>query len=552
MLLANCVLVAQNGVATSKISESNEKAWSIRSGTDIPSGVTVDAGISFFTGIDFNNGKIGDFFVETDGNFAVDIVGFNSNPGVVSFTSRGFFGNNGGAPKDIPVKFGIGTKAPTATLHLDNLAPQDGIQFGSKFKIRQSALTDNNFVMENIAPNGNLYLRSRIGGNTTGNLILNDAGGNVGIGTASPKHKLDIFTGHGNFKTYNYGTEYTVNTSGGWARSIRFRNEKDNSTVTFGGHNGAAFISTGTYTDPQSANSIGYGNQRLTVAKNGNVGIGTTSPTAKLTVHNSGGVGSNQFELRNGHLRNADRFFMRTVLYGSGVADETFHLRHDGQMFVDGNVGIGNPAPDMKLSVKTETRNISRFHSTNTDLITGIRIGRDSSYGDLVNLTTGFGISAGSASTNLALSTQNAENIALFVDKSNGHVGIGTTTNHPDFELSVNGKVQAKEIKVHTGWSDFVFYDDYKLPTLKEVETHIQEKGHLKDIPSAAVVAKEGIFLGEMNSKLLQKIEELTLYTIAQEKKISTLEENKNAEVKELTSQLLKLAKRLEKLENTK
>ncbi|SFT96702.1 hypothetical protein SAMN04489724_3032 [Algoriphagus locisalis] len=94
-----------------------------------------------------------------------------------------------------------------------------------------------------------------------------------------------------------------------------------------------------------------------------------------------------------------------------------------------------------------------------------------------------------------------------------GNIGIGTT-NPGSWKLAVNGQIRAKEIKVETSWSDFVFYDDYKLPTLNEVENHIKEKGHLKDIPSAKEVAENGIYLGEMDSKLLRKIEELTLYII--------------------------------------
>ncbi|RNL66903.1 hypothetical protein ED312_23550, partial [Sinomicrobium pectinilyticum] len=84
--------------------------------------------------------------------------------------------------------------------------------------------------------------------------------------------------------------------------------------------------------------------------------------------------------------------------------------------------------------------------------------------------------------------------------------------------LAVNGNIRAKEIKVETGWSDFVFEESYNLPTLEEVEQHINEKGHLKDIPSAKEVEENGIFLGQMDAKLLQKIEELTLYMIALKK----------------------------------
>ncbi|MGS2764555.1 hypothetical protein [Sinomicrobium sp. M5D2P9] len=95
----------------------------------------------------------------------------------------------------------------------------------------------------------------------------------------------------------------------------------------------------------------------------------------------------------------------------------------------------------------------------------------------------------------------------------NGNVGINTA--NPDSKLAVNGVIHSKEVKVDlNGWSDFVFEDNYPLPTLEEVEQHIKEKGHLKDIPSAKEVEENGIFLGEMDAKLLQKIEELTLYMI--------------------------------------
>ncbi|WP_108802600.1 hypothetical protein [Aquimarina sp. Aq107] len=108
-----------------------------------------------------------------------------------------------------------------------------------------------------------------------------------------------------------------------------------------------------------------------------------------------------------------------------------------------------------------------------------------------------------------------------------GFVGIGTT-NSSGFKLAVNGNIRAKEIKVETNWADYVFKKDYNLPTLQQVEDHIIEKGHLINIPSAAEVEKNGIQLGEMNAKLLEKIEELTLYTIEQEKRIKSLEEKLN------------------------
>ena len=116
----------------------------------------------------------------------------------------------------------------------------------------------------------------------------------------------------------------------------------------------------------------------------------------------------------------------------------------------------------------------------------------------------------------------------------NGNTGIGTTDTK-GFRLGVKGKIAAEEVKVaiYNNWSDFVFENEYNLPSLKEVEKHINEKGHLKDIPSASEVAKNGIFLGDMNAKLLQKIEELTLYTIQQQKELEAQhQKNKTLEAR--------------------
>lgn len=143
---------------------------------------------------------------------------------------------------------------------------------------------------------------------------------------------------------------------------------------------------------------------------------------------------------------------------------------------------------------------------------------------------------------------------SISILRSNGNVGIGTI-NPGVWRLAVNGKIRAKEIKVETGWSDYVFYDDYKLPTLQEVEKHIKEKGHLKNIPSAEEVERNGIFLGEMNSKLLQKIEELTLYTIAQEKKLksqNSMFEKQNKQLNSVNAILIEVQERLVKLEKNK
>jgi hypothetical protein len=109
----------------------------------------------------------------------------------------------------------------------------------------------------------------------------------------------------------------------------------------------------------------------------------------------------------------------------------------------------------------------------------------------------------------------------------NGNVGIGTAT--PNAKLAVNGNIRAKEIKVeNANWPDYVFAEGYQLPSLQQTEKHIKEKGHLPGIPSAEEVKTNGVDLGDMNARLLQKLEEVTLHLIKQEKELLELKKELN------------------------
>ena len=111
----------------------------------------------------------------------------------------------------------------------------------------------------------------------------------------------------------------------------------------------------------------------------------------------------------------------------------------------------------------------------------------------------------------------------LIVDTS-GNVGIGTT--NPQYKLAVNGNIGAQDIIVtNTGWSDYVFRPGYRLRPLSEVSQFIQANGHLPDIPTEAEVREKGVSLGDMQAKLLAKVEELTLHMIQQEKENRELRE---------------------------
>ncbi|WP_257667149.1 hypothetical protein [Parapedobacter tibetensis] len=101
-------------------------------------------------------------------------------------------------------------------------------------------------------------------------------------------------------------------------------------------------------------------------------------------------------------------------------------------------------------------------------------------------------------------------------------VGIGTAT--PTERLSVNGNIRAKEIKVEVAnWPDYVFQPDYRLTSLAELEAYINANGHLPGIPKASEVKAEGVALAEMNRKLLEKVEELTLHLIEKDREMEAI-----------------------------
>jgi hypothetical protein len=131
-------------------------------------------------------------------------------------------------------------------------------------------------------------------------------------------------------------------------------------------------------------------------------------------------------------------------------------------------------------------------------------------------------------------------------DFATGKVGIAVSSfpstagsvNVSGYKFFVKGGILAEEIRVATTWADYVFEKDYQLPTLKEVEQHIAEKGHLINVPSAKEVEENGISLGEIAKIQQEKIEELTLYIIEQNK----VNEKQAQEIKEMKEFMMNLA----------
>ncbi len=121
-----------------------------------------------------------------------------------------------------------------------------------------------------------------------------------------------------------------------------------------------------------------------------------------------------------------------------------------------------------------------------------------------------------------------------------GDVAIGTSSVPTGYKLAVDGHIRTRELRVDQDtWPDYVFEEGYDLPTLQEIQEHIDEYGHLPNIPSAKEVETNGMDVGEMNKLLLEKIEELTLYIIEQEQRA----DKKDKEIRELAKRLQKLEK---------
>jgi hypothetical protein len=121
----------------------------------------------------------------------------------------------------------------------------------------------------------------------------------------------------------------------------------------------------------------------------------------------------------------------------------------------------------------------------------------------------------------------------IYGDFSSDKIGINTKNlitslgglNLSAYSMFVKGGTISEEIRVRTGWADYVFEDDYTLLSIHEVADFIEKNGHLPNIPSAETVETQGLELGDITTKQQEKIEELTLYVIQLQKQLNVLKE---------------------------
>lgn len=193
-------------------------------------------------------------------------------------------------------------------------------------------------------------------------------------------------------------------------------------------------------------------------------------------------------------------------------------------------------------SSSAQTANIQRNNNT--------WIGYEAGLNNMGSANVFIGHQAGRNSTGsnrLYIDNSNTSQPLIYGNFTSGAVGINTnqlSDGNTAYALSVNGKMRANEVKVYTGWADYVFEPGYKLRSLKRVNRYIRRHKHLPDIPSAKQVQKNGIFVGKTQATLLRKIEELTLYMIAAHKTSQQLQKEAhqlNNSVKTLHQRLAQL-----------
>lgn len=227
----------------------------------------------------------------------------------------------------------------------------------------------------------------------------------------------------------------------------------------------------------------------------GNAGIGVSSPTAKLEIVDAGAA-----SLRVGVTSNKANTTAQILNSAAVVGNDNTSITSSAAVasdFFNNGVNSSNAGTMIQHtgSAVAGNRNGLAAASQGTLLFQNVANGVIATNGAVLSISPG-----GNVSTSFL---------------TNGTVGIGTNDTK-GYKFAVNGSAifTSAVVKLYGNWPDYVFKKEYQLPSLESVDHFIKDKGHLPGLPSAHEISENGINLGEMNKKLLEKIEELTLYVI--------------------------------------
>ncbi|WP_114937259.1 hypothetical protein [Mucilaginibacter endophyticus] len=412
---------------------------------------------------------------------------------------------------------------------------------------------------------------------TNGDHISNTNVGSVVVGTTAPltinsaaalfpgvTPKFNIVTGQGITPFSELVTMYHQGVNADAVQRqmgflMKLSNEAPTETNKMGG---MILESSNPYGNTPSLSLITGNVRRLSIDYNGNVGIGTATPTSSLEVNGTGrftgsnptgGVGAGvevfYYPTSGGYFQAYDRAattFLPVNIQGSSINFSNIGTAPSNPSLIikGGNVGVGTTAPVSNFQVNNNSAKFSAGNAAGVNLAYGTsymgfnaaRSGSGSNASWIIdsdNVNNGGGVIYGDLAGNIyfaPLPTTGG------TQKTLTDLDIKSSIT---FKVGANGVTYAKAVSVQTtGWPDYVFKKDYKLPELNSVKQFISENQHLPEMPSAQQIEKDGQNLGEMNKLLLKKVEELTLYLI-----------DLKSEMKEKDDQLRSLQKRVSQLE---
>lgn len=372
--------------------------------------------------------------------------------------------------------------------------------------------------------NNNLMLFANNSNNPQ--LVVTPAG-KIGIGTSSPLYKLEV-------QNDSWGI---VHTSG----DIKLGSWIGNNAGEFGTISNNDMV---LFTNDKDV---------VRITKDGKFGIGTSTPTSKFHVYGNSLFSDTKGDIisisqgrnddpslyfpRDGFARLRAKGFFTVFTGDRGGNDDN----PDFSIDKSGNAGFGVVNPNAKLHVKEG--NILMEKS-------GVKVSIDK----ISKLDAGW---LGTASDHGLFLGTNNEATNIYLDKNeNTYIGFGSSNLPSDevsawdkskYDLFVSKGLLSESIALgpKETWSDHVFLNNHKLLSLSQVDSYVKQYSHLPNIPSAKEIAEKGYVIHDMNVKFLEKIEELTLYAIDQEKK--RIEQDQK--IKDLESKILQLQKLADKVD---